>query len=437
MSSVKSYPAKTGPKGRLWEVLYRTPENRATRKRGFKTQREAESWRTSMESSKQTGTYISPSAGKVTVEMVGAQWRSARAHLKASTIANSATAWKRVMARWGSSEVGNVRTAHVRSWVATLVKDGVGVESIENAFSMLRQIMATAVEDRRVASNPCDGVKLPRRGHTHLMCLSHERVALLEKQVDKFAPGYGIVPQFLAYTGLRWNELAALKVQCFNRAARRFEVIEGVTEVAGELVWSTTKTHTRRTVPYPAFLEEQIGALCKGKGPGDLVFTSADGSVLRVSNFRTRVFGPALKACIEADPHFPKVTLRKLRNTAASLAIAEGATVKGVQAMLGHKSAAMTLDIYASLFPSDLDDVADRLNTAASPRTPGEDLRQLRGRVEGLVGQLEELCTAHEAAGVSVDGVDTDIALESLRRAVVALRPSPVAASVASSGAGQ
>ena len=35
-----------------------------------------------------------------------------------------------------------------------------------------------------------------------------------------------------------------------------------------------------------------------------------------------------------------------------------GATVKAVQTMLGHASAAMTLDVYAGLFADDLDDVA-------------------------------------------------------------------------------
>jgi hypothetical protein len=39
-----------------------------------------------------------------------------------------------------------------------------------------------------------------------------------------------------------------------------------------------------------------------------------------------------------------------------------GANVKVVQQMLGHASAAMTLDVYAGLFGDDLDSVADRLN---------------------------------------------------------------------------
>ena len=42
-----------------------------------------------------------------------------------------------------------------------------------------------------------------------------------------------------------------------------------------------------------------------------------------------------------------------------------GANVKAVQRMLGHASAAMTLDTYADLFDDDLDAVAERLDVAA------------------------------------------------------------------------
>jgi site-specific recombinase XerC len=41
-----------------------------------------------------------------------------------------------------------------------------------------------------------------------------------------------------------------------------------------------------------------------------------------------------------------------------------GANVKAVQQMLGHASAAMTLDMYAGLFADNLDEVADRLDQA-------------------------------------------------------------------------
>ena len=66
----------------------------------------------------------------------------------------------------------------------------------------------------------------------------------------------------------------------------------------------------------------------------------------------------ALRRCQANDPTFQRVTAHALRHTAVSLAISAGANVKVVQRMLGHSSAAMTLDVYADLFDSDLDTVA-------------------------------------------------------------------------------
>ncbi|MGA8547681.1 MAG: tyrosine-type recombinase/integrase [Mycobacterium sp.] len=60
-------------------------------------------------------------------------------------------------------------------------------------------------------------------------------------------------------------------------------------------------------------------------------------------------------------PTFPRITAHDLRHTAASLAIGAGANVEVVQRMLGHASAAMTLDMYDDLFDSDRDAVADKL----------------------------------------------------------------------------
>jgi integrase len=70
----------------------------------------------------------------------------------------------------------------------------------------------------------------------------------------------------------------------------------------------------------------------------------------------------AVERCQKADKTFPRVTAHDLRHTAASLAIGSGANPKVVQWMLGHASAAMTLDVYADLFDSDFTAVADKLS---------------------------------------------------------------------------
>jgi integrase len=76
-------------------------------------------------------------------------------------------------------------------------------------------------------------------------------------------------------------------------------------------------------------------------------------------------FDRAVAAMREEDPDFPAITPHDLRHTAASLAVSAGANVKTVQRMLGHASAAMTLDVYADLFDDDLDAVGYALDMRA------------------------------------------------------------------------
>jgi site-specific recombinase XerC len=125
----------------------------------------------------------------------------------------------------------DVRTSDVRSWVADMATAGAGVATVENAVSVLRQILAMAVEDRRIARNPCAGVKVPRRAHRPRGYLTHEQVELLAQSVG--APGATVV-RFLSYSGLRWGEMAALRVSDFDMLRRRVLISRAVAEVRGK-----------------------------------------------------------------------------------------------------------------------------------------------------------------------------------------------------------
>ena len=83
------------------------------------------------------------------------------------------------------------------------------------------------------------------------------------------------------------------------------------------------------------------------------------GRLHRATRVKGVLLSGAVARCQKADPAFPRLTAHALRHTAASLAISAGANPKVVQRMLGHASAAMTLDVYADLFDSDLTSVAE------------------------------------------------------------------------------
>lgn len=114
------------------------------------------------------------------------------------------------------------------------------------------------------------------------------------------------------------------------------------------------------SVPYPERLAPMIEEACAGKGPEGLLF--GDGVNHMRNSGANGWFANAVRRAQEIDPSIPRVTPHDLRHTATSLTISSGANVKAVQRMLGHASAAMTLDMYADLFDDDLDAVAESLN---------------------------------------------------------------------------
>jgi integrase len=244
-------------------------------------------------------------------------------------------------------------------------------------FSLM---LGDAVRAGRLPRNPAAGVPLPRLVRKAPVFLDHGQVAELAAACEP----HGLLVRFLAYTGLRWGEATALRVDRVHLDRRRVTVAVAFVSMHGALVETTPKSHRHREVPMPRFLAAQLGEHIAGKGPRELVFTTDSGAPLRTSNFRQRYWLVAVKARGLAG-----LRVHDLRHTAASLAVNSGANPKVVQQMLGHASAAMTLDVYAGLFNPDLDDVADRLDEAARAAGSVSQVCPIE-RSAGTIGSVDE-----------------------------------------------
>ncbi len=355
-----------------WRAHYRTPAG-AQRNKTFKRKIDAERFLAGVEHSKATGAYVDPTLAKVTVGDWADRWLAGQAHLKPTTFARyEGIVRMHIHPRWGAVKLANVSHADVQAWVTSLSRQ-YSPATVQKVHNVLSLVLGMAVKDGRLSRNVVQGVNLPRVAkHEHLY-LSHEQVEALANECGfpadpsrhatfdtRTNPMYRLVILFLAYTGVRFGEMAALRVARLDLRRNRAVIIESVTPVQGQgLVWGTTKTHQRREVPIPRFLAEELAEHIKDKQPDDLVFAGIrNGQPLRVSTFRT-AFSAAAKAIGVPDLH-----PHQLRHTAASLAIASGADVKVVQQMLGHSSATMTLDTYGHLFEDRLDEVGDALDAA-------------------------------------------------------------------------
>ncbi|MEN2742684.1 tyrosine-type recombinase/integrase [Microbacterium sp. X-17] len=360
MGSITPYESAAGKR---YRVRYRKPDHSQTDKRGFRTKREAELFLASVETKKASGEYIDPTAARATVDRLGKAWLASRSHLKPSSTYVYESAWRlHVEPRWGTAMIGNIRHSEVQAWITELSN---GIEGkkpksptiVRRSHDILAGILDTAVRDHLIPSNPARGIKLPRRRSREHVYLTNEQVAALLVACAEHAP----IVATLAYTGLRWGEASALRVRDVDSRRRRISVVENAVYVNGSIVVGTPKTHERRSVPYPQFLSAALAAACAGKTRNDVIFDDGHHGYQRTPTMAVNSWWD--RALAESD--LPPMTIHDLRHTAASLAVSAGANVKAVQRMLGHASAAMTLDTYSDLFDDDLDSVAIRLNVAA------------------------------------------------------------------------
>ncbi|MDJ0345949.1 tyrosine-type recombinase/integrase [Streptomyces sp. H10-C2] len=267
-----------------------------------------------------------------------------------------------VLPYWGTWQVAAIRWDDVSEWVDQLcTKPGVsgrmlGPARIVKIYRVFAGAMKHAVKSHRIAVSPVTEHDLPRADEDddHVY-LTHEQLEALADAAGE----YRLLVLVLGYSGIRWGEAIAVKVGRLSVDTRRIRVAQAYSDVKGKLELGPVKTHEKRSAPIPRSFAEELRPLQTGRALDALLFTAPEGGPLRYRNFRSRVFD---RAVVAAGLGGLGITPHKLRHTAASLAIAAGADVKVVQLMLGHKSAAMTLDVYGHLWPDRLDEVADVLD---------------------------------------------------------------------------
>src|SRR5271163_26270 len=162
MATISEYRSASG--ATLYEVRYRTPDNRSTRKRGFTTKRDARQWAARVETAKMSGEYVAPSIGRTTISELGPAWLDRqRGHMKPSGFRSYDSAWRiHVAPRWAATRIADVRYSDVQAWIAELsAKRGSSI--VRTAYSVLARILDDAVRDRMLATNPARGAKLPKR----------------------------------------------------------------------------------------------------------------------------------------------------------------------------------------------------------------------------------------------------------------------------------
>lgn len=351
-TSARARTARYG-KGQRWQAVWL--EGGKERKKSFPNKDAAREHLVWVTHHQKTTGYVSADRGRVFVRDLLPDWLGTLVQVKASTMAAIRSDVKATIAPyWGDQVLADIRRADVQAWVSAMGKAPRTVDTICGRFT---SFMGWCVDQRLITENPCKGVNLPRGRRREHSFLTVSQVAAL---ADVMEPRYRDLVWLLASTGLRMGEACELRWKDVDLGRGRLRVERAVVFVSGGgAVVGTPKSGKARTVPLTGRAAAALGT--PGQ-PEDLVFTTSRGSQIRANNFKRRHFDPAvLAAGLPAG-----LWVHDLRHTAASWAVQSGASVKSVQRMLGHATAAMTLDVYAGLFDEDLDDVAARMDELMS-----------------------------------------------------------------------
>jgi integrase len=227
----------------------------------------------------------------------------------------------------------------VRAWLAKLEREGVGASTRAKSYRLLSRILGTAIESGYLARNPCTIRGAAAEPAPEMRFASVAEVAALADAIPRRFRALVLVA---AYTGLRWGELAGLRVRRVDLLHRRITVAEQLLEVRGQLAVGPPKTGAgQRTVTLPMVAAEALAehlSTYGEAGPDGLVFPADRGGPIRRSNFTRRVWIPAARAAGVEGLRF-----HDLRHTAATLAIAAGASTRELMVRMGHSSSAAAL----------------------------------------------------------------------------------------------
>jgi integrase len=332
-------------------IKYRDAAHRQ-RWESFKTAKTAERRRKELEYQLDHDRFVDPKDMKRTV---GEAWVSFKAtrwgSIRKTTQAFYEGAYRtHIEKTWANQRLRAVDTEAVERWQTDLCKT-VGDATVSHAVSLLGRLFRHALRYRWVDANPV-AVAHKIKPKSHITAWTPDQIAAM---LDKADADTQVFLRVAISTGMRIGELSGMYWS-------DIDLNTGIVSVARQFTagaFAELKTdRARRRVPLPQEVLKDL-KLWKLRCPYSklgLVFPSPEGSPLDASNFHHRVWEPLLKAAKLRHGRF-----HALRHSFASALITDNQSPKLVQTLLGHHSAAFTMDVYSDLWPTALEGIGERV----------------------------------------------------------------------------
>lgn len=242
---------------------------------------------------------------------------------------------------FGAISVRELLPENIGRWLKNLP---VSAKTKQHALGAMRQVLRAGVSWGYLAANPARpaAVKSPPSQPPEIVPFtSWDEVFTVARQAGRYAP----LVVFACATGLRPEEWSALQCRDVDRRSRRCFIQR--TYASGEVRSEGKRDASLRTILLADVALEALDAMPQPLRADQLVFPAAEGGHISLSNWRRRVWHPALeRAGVERRP------LYQMRHTFATLALAAGLPIDFVSRQMGHTDIRTTLRFYARYIPA-------------------------------------------------------------------------------------
>ena len=305
------------------------------------TKGEAGRYLAAVETEMARGTWVNPAGGKMTFgEWVELYLRQTQK--RATTRArDEAVLDKHFLPELGPRRLVAITPLQVRG-VVEKMRSCLAPATVRVNYGVLRAVLNAAVQADLIVRSPCRGIKLgPVQPPT--------RRTLSPEDLQRLAQALPVEYQPMVYLGgvmgLRWSEVAGLRVKHIDFLNRTLSVEETLAEVNGRLLVEAPKSRAGgRVLSVPPFIVALLAehlARRERPGPDELVFVARRGGPVRATNFRERIWHPAAKAV-----GFERLTFHGLRHVATSLMVDSGEHPRVIQYRLGHATPSLSMGLY-------------------------------------------------------------------------------------------
>jgi integrase/recombinase XerC len=233
---------------------------------------------------------------------------------------------------FGETELKEISTAFVRSWLASLKEQKLTSKSINRKISSLKSFFKYLLRTGSLEKSPMAGVISPKSGKRLPVYVEEKDMRLLMEHVEFPKDWQGMTDRLLIRmfynTGVRLSELVNLKNGQLDLNASTMRVFG--------------KGNKERMIPLSATLIEEIGSYQKekqrsGRDLPETLFVNAKGKPLYVKYAYT-----AVKKWLSLVTTIDKKSPHVLRHSFATHLMNHGADLNSVKELLGHSSLAAT-----------------------------------------------------------------------------------------------